>query len=198
MGKSLVMKHFIVSTEAGAEASLSDGELARRVKTGALDEREAEATLCRRLAPRIRLYALRHLRDSGAATDLVQEVLIVLIEALRARRIENLDRIDSFVIGTCRNLVSKQHRAASRGETAKNKLEALGEPYVEEPPAVDRTKLTVCIGNLPSREQRVLLLSFRDEESAEQIARELGTTPGNIRVIRHRALASLQRRLLES
>ncbi len=187
------MKDSVVLTEDSLEPSLSDGDLARRVGTGALDERQAEAILCRRLAPRIRLYALRHLRDSAAATDLVQDVLIVLIEALRARRVENLDRIDSFVLGTCRNLVSKQHRTAWRGATAKNKLEALGESYVEEPRAVDRTKLTVCMGNLPSREQRVLLLSFRDEESAEQIARELGTTPGNIRVIRHRALASLQR-----
>jgi RNA polymerase sigma-70 factor (ECF subfamily) len=175
------------------EPSLSDGELARRIGTGALDERQAEASLCRRLAPRIRLYALRHLRDSGAANDLVQEVLVVMLEALRARRIEDLDRIDRFVLGTCRNLVLKEHRTARRGESAKNKLEALGESYLAEPPTVDRGKLTICVGNLPSREQRVLLLSFRDEESAEQIARELGTTPGNIRVIRHRALASLQR-----
>jgi hypothetical protein len=33
----------------------------------------AEHELCVQLAPRIRLYGLRHLRDEAAAADLVQE-----------------------------------------------------------------------------------------------------------------------------
>lgn len=36
------------------------------------------------LVRRIRLYGLRHLRDREAAEDLVQNVLIVTLEALRA------------------------------------------------------------------------------------------------------------------
>ena len=55
------------------EIELSDAELVRRIGAG---EREAEAELFRRMAPRIRLYGLRHLRDVHASEDLTQNVLI--------------------------------------------------------------------------------------------------------------------------
>ena len=37
-----------------------------------------------RLAPRVRLYGLRHLRDPQAAADLAQQVLLMTLERLRA------------------------------------------------------------------------------------------------------------------
>jgi RNA polymerase sigma-70 factor (ECF subfamily) len=61
-----------------------DAELARRIAAaGARPDAGAEAELCRRLAPRIRLYGLRHLRDPHAAHDLVQQVLLATLERLR-------------------------------------------------------------------------------------------------------------------
>ena len=44
----------------------------------------AETELYRRLAPRVRLYGLRHLREPHAAADLVQQVLLMTLERLRA------------------------------------------------------------------------------------------------------------------
>ena len=41
---------------------------------------QAEAELYRRLAPRVRLYGLRHLRDAQAAADLVQQVMLITLE----------------------------------------------------------------------------------------------------------------------
>ena len=41
-------------------AAGSDGDLARRVASGERGATEAEAELCRRLGPRVRLYGLRH------------------------------------------------------------------------------------------------------------------------------------------
>jgi hypothetical protein len=46
--------------------SLADAELVDRIARGA-DVRDAEAELCRRFAPRIRLYGLRHLRSEDRA-----------------------------------------------------------------------------------------------------------------------------------
>jgi hypothetical protein len=37
----------------------------------------AETELYRRLAPRVRLYGLKHLRDRDAASDLVQQVMML-------------------------------------------------------------------------------------------------------------------------
>jgi len=59
------------------DVELGDAELVRRIGSGS--DREAEDELFRRMAPRIRLYGLRHLRDGQAADDLTQHVLITTL-----------------------------------------------------------------------------------------------------------------------
>jgi RNA polymerase sigma-70 factor (ECF subfamily) len=51
--------------------------------------REEEAELYRRFAPRVWLYDLKHLHNDADAQDLVQQVLPVTIERLRAGEIRN-------------------------------------------------------------------------------------------------------------
>jgi RNA polymerase sigma-70 factor (ECF subfamily) len=80
--------------------ALSDADLVSRIGSG--DDQEAEAELYRRMAPRVRLYGLRHLRDSHAADDLTQQVLITTFETLRAGRLREPEKLASFVLGTCR------------------------------------------------------------------------------------------------
>ena len=81
--------------EGGRVEALSDAELARQVSTADGGAAEAEAELFRRLAPRVRLYGLRHLRDPAAADDLVQEVLWMTLERLRAGRVREPERLVS-------------------------------------------------------------------------------------------------------
>jgi len=76
---------------------IEDGELARRIAKGA--DLEAEAELYRRLAPRARLYGLRHLRDRHAAHDLAQQVLLTTHERLRAGYEREPDQCDSDDLG---------------------------------------------------------------------------------------------------
>ncbi len=94
--------------------TLNDVELVRQIGSG--DDRDAEAELFRRMAPRIRLYGLRHLRDEQAAEDLTQQVLITALEALRAGRLREPEKLASFVLGTCRMTALNQRRAAQRHE----------------------------------------------------------------------------------
>jgi RNA polymerase sigma factor (sigma-70 family) len=47
------------------------------------------------------------------------------------------------------------------------------------------------MGRLSPRERAVVALTFYAERSTEDIARELATSSGNVRVVRHRALARL-------
>jgi RNA polymerase sigma-70 factor (ECF subfamily) len=46
---------------------------------------------------------------------------------------------------------------------------------------------------LAERERSVLLMSFFDDRGADELARDLGLSPGNVRVIRHRGLDRLRR-----
>lgn len=154
----------------------------------------AEREVCLRLAPRVRLYGLRHLRDEAAAADLVQEALIVFLKNAREGKLDSPEHAERFVLGTCRNLVLRMRR----DERRKRSFEGAALPLVDHelPPAfasVDAARLAHCLGKLALREQRVVLLTFQEERSAEQIGKEIRTTPGNVRVLRHRAMANLQR-----
>lgn len=171
-----------------------DATLARRVASaGPLEAAAAEAALYRRLAPRVRLYGLRHLRDTAAADDLVQEVLLVTLESLRAGRVREPERLASFVLGTCRLMVTNLRRGIAR---RRELLERFGgdlpAAYAEPLPFENDGRLASCLAALPAREREILRLSFRDEAPAATIGARLGLSEGNVRVVRHRALAKLR------
>ena len=73
-----------------------------------------ESALWQRYEGRIRAYGLRHLRESAAAQDLVQHVLLTVIQALRAQRVDDLSRLDAYVLGTCRYAVMDMRRGTAR------------------------------------------------------------------------------------
>lgn len=177
-----------------AGAVQDDGSLVRAIAAAAPRvAAEAEAELYRRLAPRVRLYGLRHLRDPHAAADLVQQVLLMTLERLRAGKLRQPEKLASFVLGMCRMVVLEARRGTARreallrvyGDTA----EAIEPP---EPRGLDEARLAACLERLGERERSVLILSFFADKPADEVARELGLTPVNARVIRHRALLKLR------
>jgi RNA polymerase sigma-70 factor, ECF subfamily len=176
------------------QGGLEDAELARRIAAaGARIDADAEAELYRRLAPRVRLYGLRHLRDPHAAHDLVQQVLLVTLERLRAGEVREPERIASFVLGMSRMTVLEIRRGARRREEL---LQAYGDTpeavEAPEPLGLDADKLAECLQALAERERSVVSLTFLAEKPAEEVAAALGLTAGNVRVIRHRALGRLR------
>lgn len=169
----------------------TDGELVRRIAAGASDARAAEAELCRRFAERARLYGLRHLRSEERARDLAQSVMLAVLQAIRAGRVEDPDRIDRFVLGTCRNVALRQRATDARTRPAEE-----GELDVAvwmSPESIDVGALVRCMAALDPRARTVVQLSFQEELSSEEIATAIETTPGNVRVIRHRAVGQLRR-----
>jgi RNA polymerase sigma-70 factor, ECF subfamily len=143
------------------------------------------------MAPRIRLYGLRHLRDEQAAADLVQQVLMMTIESMRAGKVRDLAKIESFVLGTCRMVVLEIRRGGARRERL---LEQYLPPVSAFPePAPDLDKLAECLGRLAERERSVVVMTFYEEHSSETVARALGLSSENVRVIRHRALGRLRK-----
>jgi RNA polymerase sigma-70 factor, ECF subfamily len=168
---------------------LSDADLAQRIAAG---HREAEAEVCRRMGPRIRLYGLRHLRSAAAADDLVQQVLLKMIEALRAGRLRESDKLAPFVLGTCRMTVLDLRRSARRQEQLLAEFGADLVPDQPPMPRLDGDQLARCFQTLKERERTVVVLTFYDEQSAAEAAGFLGISEGNIRVIRHRAIQQLR------
>ena len=171
--------------------ALNDAELVRQIGSGT--GREAEAELFRRMAPRIRLYGLRHMRDEQAAEDLTQQVLIATIEALRAGRLREPEKLASFVLGTCRMMVLDLRRNAQRAERLLAQFGAdLLAPVQPSEPSLDQDLLARCVQGLKERERAVIVMSFYDEQTAADVAGFLGVSEANVRVIRHRAIHQLR------
>lgn len=170
---------------------LSDADLARQIGEG--NNPEAEAELVRRMAPRIRLYGLRHLRNEHAAEDLMQEVLITALEALRAGRLRQPDKLASFVLGVSRMTVLDLRRGALRKERLLQQFGPdLVPPAREVIPRLDHDWLARCVQNLKERERAVIVMTFFDEQAGADVASFLGVSEANVRVIRHRAIRQLQ------
>jgi RNA polymerase sigma-70 factor (ECF subfamily) len=173
------------------EISFTDAELVQRIGVG--DDGEAESEFCRRMGPRIRLYGLRHLRDMHAAEDLMQQVLIIALEALRAGRLHEPEKLASFVLGTCRMTVLDIRRGAQRRERI---LEIFGGDlyplHANWQPRLDHYRLTRCVQSLNERERSVVVMTFFDEQTGADVANFLGLSEANVRVIRHRAIHQLR------
>jgi len=173
------------------DIELDDAELVRKIGSGT--DREAEAELFRRMAPRIRLYGLRHLRDEHAAEDLAQQVLVTTLEALRACRLREPEKLVSFVLGTCRMTVLDLRRNARRKHRLLEQFGAdLQSPVLPSMPRLDYEKLTRCVQNLKERERAVIVMTFYDEQTGADLAGFLGVSEANVRVIRHRAIHQLR------
>ena len=156
-----------------------DAELARRIAAAAPDrDAAAEAELCRRFAPRIRFYGLRHL---------------MILQKLRAREVREPERLASFILGTCRQVVIDGRRGGLRRERLLETFAADLSPFVDDGfEALDTGRLRECLQRLPERERAVLVMTFYDERPAEAVGVELGLSAGNVRVIRHRGIERLR------
>ena len=173
------------------DVALSDAEVVRRIGSG--HDHEAESELCRRMAPRVRLYGLRHLRDGHAADDLTQQVPITTLEALRAGRLREPEKLASFVLGTCRMTVLDLRRGAQRRERLLAQFGAdLLVPAQPSMPHLDHEQLTRCVQTLRERERTVVVMTFYDERTGADVAGLLGVSEANVRVIRHRAIHQLR------
>jgi RNA polymerase sigma-70 factor, ECF subfamily len=181
--------------DAATAADSPEARLARQIAVSAPGAAaEAEAQLYRLLAPRIRRYGLRHLRDAHAASDLMQHVMALTLERLRGGALREPERVLSFVLGACRMTVMDQRRGERRREDLLQRYaDALPVADIHVAPRLDQQRVADCLERLPERERAVLVLSFYDDQPSEAVGKELGLSAGNVRVIRHRGVEKLRR-----
>ncbi len=175
-----------------AVASVPD-ESAQLVAAAIAGDRGAETALCRRFAPAVRTFWRRRLR--GADTDeLTQDVMLRLVQALRAGAVSEPERIGGFVLGICRNLARERARQAERrAELWAELADTLAS--LRDEPAVARYQLAQledCLTQISQRSRDVVRESYVAGHSAAEIAGKLAMTEANVRVVRHRALEALR------
>jgi|SRR6185436_16951101 len=189
--------HYARGVPISAAFTRDDDEaarLARRIlEAASAGDAHAEAEFCRQFAPRIRLFGLKRLRSEAAAADLVQDVLMLVLQKLRAGAVHEPERIASFVLGTARQLCIDARRNGGRRQRLLDSfsldLEPAATPELHAP---DEARLQHCLQALPERERAVLIMTFYDDCPAETLGAQMGLSTGNVRVIRHRGLKHLR------
>lgn len=145
---------------------------------------------------RVRLFAMRRLRDAATAEDVVQDTLTTVLEALRAGRVREPAAIAGFAFETARNLCMHRGRSHGREENALGRLTI--SPATPEPDALTgmikeerRRAVRAALDKLADEDRRLLLMTYSDSRENDDIAGELGVSAGAVRVRRHRALKRL-------
>lgn len=177
--------------EATHAPPAADAELARRVGEGGELGARAEAELCRRLWPRVRLFLGRHLAAIHAVDDVAQEVLIVTLVALREDGLRDAQSVGAFVLGVCRNKVREHARSRTATRAALERLPP-PEPVPARTAPVRLGRLEECLSMLRERERTVLRAVFCEGKSSRETGTELGLKPTHVRVVQLRAIAQLR------
>jgi RNA polymerase sigma-70 factor (ECF subfamily) len=114
-------------------------------------------------------------------------------ESLRLGKVREPERLGSFVLGTCRRVVADLRRGTARRQRLLERYGSDREPSpAHEDEALDLGHVALCLERLSERERSVVVLSFYSERPSAEIGVELGMSPANVRVVRHRALLRLR------
>lgn len=158
-------------------------------------QRSAEETLCVRLAPVVRAFARRRLRNRDAVEEFAQDALLLMVEALREGRIEQPERLGGFVLGICKNLAFDRARQRERRKALwdlyGSALEQVSAEAVERD-SYDIAHLEDCLSQMSKRSRELLRLGYIESLPHDDVAERLGISLANARVLRHRTLSSLR------
>lgn len=146
-------------------------------------------------SPRLFRYAFRLLGDECAAEDCTAETFSRFLQSLRHGRGPR-DYLQAFLFRTAHNYIVDYFR--------KTPIQPLDEhfPDVCNPEATANSKLRrehtrTAIQELSPDQQQVIALKFWEGYENEEIARALHKPIGAIKSLQHRALAHLQKILLD-
>jgi RNA polymerase sigma-70 factor (ECF subfamily) len=167
------------------------GSLVRRIQQG---EREAETELARQFYVRVRPMASVQLRWSDAAVDIAQETIVQALEALRAGRLREPEKLPAFVLGIARNLINNHKRKEAQSREI---LERPPDRPVEADPALarldeqQRALVRTALVRLSPVDRRILLLTLIEDRTPREIAPMVGLTPEVVRTRKSRAIKAL-------
>jgi len=172
-------------------------ELAERVAQG---DRAAENQIVQQYAGRVMAMAVVRTRDREVASELVNDVLMATIEALRRGTIRDTARLGAFIHGIAANLINNFLRSGKRRPRP--------DPLSEDVPAPDAADtverdcelalLQRKIARLDERDREVLTLTLAEGLEPEDIARRTGLSQEAVRQRKSRALKRLRQALAGS
>jgi len=171
----------------GAEDS---AELARRIHEG---DRAAEARFARLYCDCVFAMALARTRERRAARELMDDVLMAVILALRQGAVRDRRHLGGFVHGTAVNTINAYFRRRSRlpGTIALDPTLTTGDATDECDTHGRRRAVQAAMALLDARDRQILQLSLADGLKPCEIAARLGLSSVVVRQRKCRALRAI-------
>jgi RNA polymerase sigma factor (sigma-70 family) len=167
----------------------SDSEIIAAVRGG---ERQAFNVLVARYHPRMVAAAYQLVGDYETARDLAQESFVEAYRCLPQLR--DGARAAAWLFGVlrrrCGRYVTRRRRAEARLDDRDP------DPHPAPPEIVERRErdrmINAALASLPAQYREALVARYHLELDYGELARLLGTTPGNVRVLCFRAKQALR------
>jgi len=162
------------------------GSLAERIRQG---DSAAETELVHQFGQRIFVMIFVRTRDREAARDLVQDVLLAAIIALRKGQLLDQEKLAAFVHGTARNLINNH----LRGQAQKPQFEDLREDLAKvdssnEIEDAERARLVEeTLEGMRRQDREILQMTLVEGKKPGEIAASLGLTAEVVRTRKLRA-----------
>lgn len=172
-------------------------QIAGRIASG---DAQAESLLIERVRPGLlMILGMRCPNDRELAADLCQETLIIVLNRLRSRSMEDPSRVAAFAAQTARQLAFDAHRRFVNRKTAVDS-NAVDEAEDETPADIsaERASVNAFVQQLVAelshdRDREILRRFYLLEQDKSEICRSFGIAPGTFDQLVFRARARLRR-----
>jgi len=160
--------------------------LAERISRG---DPAAEAELVREFSHRIFVMGVVRTRDREAARELVQDILMAVIGALRKGQLQDADKLAAFVHGTARNLINNHLRDASHRPPMEPLSEDLAQTSsIARLEDAERVRLVhQALERLGQEDRKILWMTLVEGRNSGEIAVALGLSSEVVRTRKLRA-----------
>jgi len=150
----------------------------------------------------VKIMALRALRDPEAAEEAAQETLVRALEAMRAGRPRDPEKLGAFVRGIARHVIADTQRARARSIPLQAQEQQKLGTHRDDPLSAlitteERSLVRLALTRLSVGDREVLHLSFFDGLTPMEIAERLGEPAFRIRKRKSRALNRLRQAFLQ-
>ena len=188
----------VVRSDPGTdpEDAARAASLAARIHAG---EHAAEGELVTRYRSGLVGLLRRWTRDRALAEDLAQEALLVAIERLRSRALDDASKLGAFLRGTAHNLAIAARRRETRRQTSSASdlidgvVDATADPLAAAERAQEAQLIHRLIGELSvPRDRDLLYRHYVAGEPKSRICEELGLDAVHFNRVLHRARVRLR------
>ena len=168
-------------------------ELAARIFSG---DQSAESELVLLFAPKVLAMLIARTRDREASRDLLQEVLLAVLQALRSGQLRDPSKMAGFIHGIARNMVGSHLRRRGRQKredalTPDIARVAAHDPESEVENAAREDLVRQSLELLEPVDRDILLATLVDNQKPGQIASRTGMNPELVRQRKSRAIKKI-------